>query len=241
MAPVSAQALIDAQDLAAQGRGDAALALLGGAVDGDPRATPLLNELAIAAARAERLEEARATLERALATAPVYARLYDNLLAVKQAIALSAYRESLDLPADGDPTLGLRSIPAGTDPVPRIEPPDDDPVDPGPPEAFVRRWADAWQRQDVPAYLDAYVPGYVDAPAGDHASWRALRRERVGGPAFIEIELDGLEVRRPGPAVALVEFDQRYRSDTFADRTRKLLLLRAGPEGWRIQREYSVQ
>lgn len=236
--------LTEAQRLAAVDRLEAAGSLLGRDADGDPRATPALNELALAQARAGRLEEARETLERAIDTAPVYAQVYRNLVAVKQALALEGYRETLALPAPEDRALDLESIPADVPVLPAVaddETGEDATPDPGPPAEFVRRWADAWRRQDVDAYLDAYAADYSDAPDRDNAAWRALRRERVGGPAFIELEIAGLEVRRTAPDEALVEFVQRYRSDTFADRTRKLLLLGAGEDGWHILREYSVR
>jgi hypothetical protein len=238
--------LTEARRLAAVDRLDAAMSVLDAEADGDPRATPALNELALAQARAGLLEDARETLERAIDTAPVYAQVYRNLLAVKQALALEGYRETLALPTPRDRALDLESISADLAVLPAVadvEPDDELEVttDPGAPADFVRRWAEAWRRQDVDAYLDAYAPGYSDAPERDHAAWRELRRERVGGPAFIELEVAGLEIRRTAPDAALVEFVQRYRSDTFTDRTRKLLLLGAGEDGWRILREYSVR
>ena len=232
-----------AQQALAQGDDRAALELVNGELRGDLRAVPLLNELAIAAAAEGRLDEAVVRLEAALATAPGYRQVYDNLRAIRRAIALQAYRRSLDLPVSDAPPPPLASIPADADllPVPRAVDDDVEPFDPGTPERFVAAWAAAWAAQDADGYLAAYAPGYFDPASGSRAAWERLRRERVTAPAFIEVALEALEVRRFGLDGAVVEFQQRYRSDTFGDRTRKVLVLRAGPDGWRIQREYAVR
>lgn len=232
-----------AQRAVAQGDDGAALALVSGELRGDVRAVPLLNELAIAAAAKGRLEEAVARLEAALATAPGYRQVYENLRAIRRAIALQAYRTSLDLPASDAPPPPLASIPADARLLPGPLTGDTAlaTVDPGAPERFVAAWAAAWAAQDADGYLAAYAPGYFDPASGSRADWERLRRERVTAPAFIKIALEAVEVRRFGLDGAVVEFQQRYRSNSFGDRTRKVLVLRAGPDGWRIQREYAVR
>ena len=248
LAPSFARAADEAPDVAgaqqavAQGDDRAALALVSGELLGDVRAVPLLNELAIAAAGKGRLEEAVVRLEAALATAPGYQQVYENLHAVRRALALQAYRRSLDLPmSDAPPPLA--SIPADARLLPPLPVGDAAvaPFDPGAPERFVAAWAASWAAQDADDYLAAYAPGYFDPATGSRADWERLRRERVTSPAFIEIALEAVEVRRFGRDGAVVEFQQRYRSNTFSDRTRKVLVLRAGPDGWRIQREYAVR
>ena len=249
LAPTFARAADEAPDVAgaqqAVARGDdrAALALVSGELLGDVRAVPLLNELAIAAAGKGRLEEAVVRLEAALATAPGYQQVYENLHAVRRALALQAYRRSLDLPVSNAPPPPLASIPADARLLPPLPVGDAvvAPFDPGAPERFVAAWAAAWAAQDADGYLAAYAPGYFDPATGSRADWERLRRERVTSPAFIEIALEAVEVRRFGRDGAVVEFQQRYRSNTFSDRTTKVLVLRAGPDGWRIQREYAVR
>ena len=110
-----------------------------------------------------------------------------------------------------------------------------------PPLDFVRAWASAWSAQDLDGYLASYVDDYRDPTSQDHDSWREQRRVRLLAPSFIEVELSAIEVRRPGPDAALVEFDQRYRSDSYADWTRKLLILDAVDGQWRIRRELVVR
>ena len=80
-------------------------------------------------------------------------------------------------------------------------------------------------------------------PVG-HASrdaWEAVRRQRVAAPSFIEvsIDLDSMDIQRPGPDEASATFVQSYRSDRYGDTVRKTLgFARRGGE-WRILSEVS--
>ncbi len=124
-------------------------------------------------------------------------------------------------------------------PAPAAAEPDPEP-EPAPEavDSAVRAWAEAWTRQDVDAYLAAYVDGY--APAGQSgAAWRANRRQRISAPASIRVEIDALEVRVTEPGQARARFRQTYRSDAYQDVVVKTLTLRSGPGGWKIVSESS--
>lgn len=254
--------------VAADAAGDAA-ALLAPAIEAWPDVPALRNEQAVALVHAGRLAEAREVLDAALQQQPAYHGLHRNLQDVNRALALEGYRTSLGLPVNGHAGLTLRQLPVEParvgveeDTVPMDSEPrtsgdagdgadDESPPQPdavaegtdtaGAPEDFVRGWADAWSDQDVDAYLAAYVDGYSDAASGGHAAWRALRESRLLAPAWIEVALDGLSVQRPGPDTALAFFDQRYRSDSYGDRTRKLLILARQGGRWRIEQELVIQ
>ena len=103
----------------------------------------------------------------------------------------------------------------------------------------VRAWARAWEAQDVEGYLDAYADNFYPGDGLTLAEWRAQRRDRVGSPASITIEISDPTVTFPEPGRAEVVFQQAYSSQTYSDRVRKRLVLERKDNGWRIVREIS--
>ena len=106
-------------------------------------------------------------------------------------------------------------------------------------DAFARSWADSWQSKDIKAYLAHYSEDFQPGGGANLTSWTQQRRKRLLKPAFIEIELRSIRHKKVGATRALVTFDQRYRSDTYADRSAKTLELRWEREGWKILKETS--
>lgn len=103
----------------------------------------------------------------------------------------------------------------------------------------VRAWLRAWEAQDVSGYLDAYATNFYPGDGLTLAEWRAQRRDRVGSPAYIKIEISDPTVTFPEPGRAEVVFQQAYSSETYSDRVRKRLVLERKEDGWRIVREIS--
>lgn len=101
----------------------------------------------------------------------------------------------------------------------------------------VSGWAEAWSDQRVEDYLSYYVEGYRPASGMDAASWRALRRARLEGPSYIELEIGPPELERLAPGRVRVTFTQRYRSDRYQDEVLKSLELVGEGGSWRIARE----
>jgi len=99
------------------------------------------------------------------------------------------------------------------------------------------RWADAWARQDVAAYLGFYDARFSPAGGMAREAWATQRSQRLAAPAFIEVELRDLKVLSTGAAGAIVSFEQRYRSDSFSDRVRKSLELVKQGDRWKIVSE----
>jgi len=114
------------------------------------------------------------------------------------------------------------------------------PLDGGAVEA-VQQWAAAWSSRDVDAYLAAYAPEISPDPILARAAWVQQRRDRLGRPAFIDVQVDELRVRRMDADRVTVTFEQRYRSDTYQDRVRKELSLRYGRGGWKITSERTLE
>lgn len=105
----------------------------------------------------------------------------------------------------------------------------------------MQQWAAAWSSQDVDAYLSSYAPEVSPDPVLARPAWVAQRRKRLAAPAFIDVQVDRLQVRRIDAERVTVTFEQRYRSDTFEDRVRKELSLRHGDDGWKITAERTLE
>lgn len=106
-------------------------------------------------------------------------------------------------------------------------------------EDFARSWADAWQGQRLKTYLAHYSKDFEPDGGVGLAVWAQQRRKRLLKPEFIEIELQNVRKKRMGASRARVTFDQRYRSNTYADQTAKALVLRWEEDGWKILKETS--
>ena len=212
------------------------------------------NNLAVIFVEQGRLEEARTALLAAARLRPGYARAQDNLGDLYLLMAEAAYarateiRQATEAPTEEEPppdAIGGTAVAApsvapaeAAEPVDRRQPP---PVfalaERRAVLAAVEAWRRAWSAQDVEAYLDAYAPGYRPAGGGTHDAWRALRRDRLSRPEWIEVQLDGMEFLEAAPTRAVVAFDQAYRASNYSDVTSKRLVLERLAGGWRIVEE----
>jgi tetratricopeptide (TPR) repeat protein len=104
----------------------------------------------------------------------------------------------------------------------------------------VQSWARAWASQDVERYLANYVPRKSPDASMSHARWEQRRRLRLSKPGNIEIVVDNITVQRRGPDRVVVTFVQAYRSDSYADRVRKRLIMDRAGDGWKISSERTI-
>ena len=102
-------------------------------------------------------------------------------------------------------------------------------------------WAKAWSARDVSAYLGHYGRGFQPPGGMARAKWEAERRKRLRAPSFIKVTVSDLHVEVQGVDRARAVFTQRYRSDTYADRVRKVLGLAREDGAWRIVSEVSTK
>ncbi|VAX14699.1 hypothetical protein MNBD_GAMMA24-1893, partial [hydrothermal vent metagenome] len=101
-------------------------------------------------------------------------------------------------------------------------------------------WASAWSAQQVDRYLSFYAPDFRPAKGMSRRRWEQQRRLRLRRPAWVKITLNDFQIQSAGKGLAWVRFLQRYQSDTYRDRTRKEIMLKSSPEGWRILFERSL-
>ncbi|MDZ4251557.1 MAG: TolC family outer membrane protein [Sulfuritalea sp.] len=101
----------------------------------------------------------------------------------------------------------------------------------------VQAWAAAWSAQAFAAYADFYAPSFVPADGSSRDSWAQQRQQRLSRPARVVVEVSNLRFRQMAKDVAIAEFEQHYRSDSYSDKTRKVLKwVRRGGQ-WLIQQE----
>lgn len=103
-------------------------------------------------------------------------------------------------------------------------------------EQTVRDWAQAWSRQDVPAYLAFYAANFTPPRGLDRAAWEAQRTERLQGPKQIKVEVSDLRVEIKGDK-AQARFRQRYEADHLKGIYSKTLDLELQDGQWKIVRE----
>lgn len=103
----------------------------------------------------------------------------------------------------------------------------------------VRDWASAWADRDLSAYLASYASGFVPPEGLTRVDWESARRRRLLEPAWIRVEVEGLEVDIGGGGRAEARFRQTYSSPLYSDVVRKTLELIEEEGAWRIVAERS--
>jgi tetratricopeptide (TPR) repeat protein len=106
--------------------------------------------------------------------------------------------------------------------------------------ATLERWAMAWSAQDVDGYLAAYDEGFDPGDGLTRAVWAEQRRDRLGRPAWIKVELSDFEVDTAASSVVVLA-KQHYSSNTYADRTLKRFELVERDGRWLIRAEQTLR
>ncbi len=89
-------------------------------------------------------------------------------------------------------------------------------------KTFLQKWARAWSEQDADAYLGFYAENFIPPGGKTRADWESQRRRRLSGPKNILIELDDFKLKQLTENLVQVEVIQSYKSDIYADRSRKV-------------------
>nr|CRH06966.1 conserved exported protein of unknown function [ Include TPR repeat domains] [Candidatus Magnetococcus massalia] len=103
----------------------------------------------------------------------------------------------------------------------------------------VEAWRAAWSDQNVEGYLAAYANRFRPPRGMSLKRWKRDRKYKLGRPAFIRISLDNIQMGIAHGNRIKVSFMQEYRSNTYRDKVRKVLLLEREAGSWKIVRELS--
>lgn len=101
----------------------------------------------------------------------------------------------------------------------------------------VKAWAAAWSAKAYAAYADFYAPSFVPADGSSRANWARQRAQRLAKPDRVQVEVRNFRLNEVAKDVFVAEFEQRYSSDSYKDRTLKVLYWVKTGEEWLIERE----
>jgi len=101
----------------------------------------------------------------------------------------------------------------------------------------VDAWAKAWSAKNVDKYLASYSSSFKTPKGESRKEWEQTRRERVGQPATIKIEISNPKVVMEGVNVAKVSFKQSYRANGSPQYTSKTLTMKKVGDNWLIDQE----
>ncbi len=103
----------------------------------------------------------------------------------------------------------------------------------------VNSWAKAWSAKNVEKYLTFYHQDFQLPRNVSRKNWNAFRKKRLQTPRSISVTIrTPVLLTASDRNMAVVEFTQNYRSDTFRETSQKLLILKKTRNGWKIIREY---
>lgn len=109
-------------------------------------------------------------------------------------------------------------------------------------EEVVQQWLNAWQNQDMDGYFGAYHTDFAPLYQGTRAAWRDNRVRALNRPAAISIAIEDFTVLDTSPIGTHVGFTMEYHTPTYADRTRKELVIGHDVDGsLRILQEINRQ
>lgn len=214
------------------------------------------NNLAVLYAAEGHYEDARDALREAIRTHPSYATAHENLGDIYAKMASVAYDKALSLDKqnrvaqaklelinnlfsiseDRLAMVNHAAAAAATEqPVAPVMLGADETV-----ASEIMSWARAWSERNVEDYLSHYADDFVPEAGLSRGAWEALRRKRLTGPRFIEVEIQDIRVTPMDGGRVRSAFLQTYRSDTYSDRTTKVLILEPSGTGWKIAREKAL-
>lgn len=222
-----------------------------------PQEPVLFNNLAVLMAKEGKLDAALERLEQAMHADQLYATVYENLSAVYVEMARGSYARALQLGVVPQ-QLSLKEVKLETKPaqdtgakqkVQKLAA-----AVPVPAEKSTARskqqdkdilltlqgWASAWSAQQVDLYLSFYAADFQPARGLSRSRWAQQRSRRLRRPAWVKVTLNNFQILPTGEGLARVRFLQHYQSDRYQDRSKKEIVLKSSPEGWRILSERSL-
>lgn len=101
----------------------------------------------------------------------------------------------------------------------------------------VNNWASAWSDKNVDKYLSSYANNFVTPKGESRKAWENTRRDRVGRPESISVEVNDPTVTMEGDTEAKVSFRQTYKANGKPQSTRKTLVMTKANNAWLIKQE----
>ncbi|MFH1213994.1 MAG: L,D-transpeptidase family protein [Candidatus Neomarinimicrobiota bacterium] len=107
-------------------------------------------------------------------------------------------------------------------------------------EQFLKNWENAWEKQDLEAYLAFYAQDFV---SGDYnlTGWRQYKSEMFQSQKKASIERSALKVQTTEKQVWNVTFRQSYQADGYRDSGMKTMTIRGVPGNMKIVREEWIE
>lgn len=100
-------------------------------------------------------------------------------------------------------------------------------------------WAQAWSQKKFDQYINAYSKHYKgDKPS--HKAWVEHRRSRIMKPGSIKVRLTEIQIKSQNQSRAIIDFNQSFKSDTYADKVVKRIYLTKINDSWKITRERTI-
>lgn len=104
----------------------------------------------------------------------------------------------------------------------------------------LQAWSAAWSAQATDMYLSFYHQQYKSTKGLSRKGWEQSRRYRLKKPRWIKVGLSNFDIRKQSKSQAVVNFKQKYQSNTFKDVSYKQVVLLNTGDGWRIFRENNL-
>jgi outer membrane protein assembly factor BamE len=98
-------------------------------------------------------------------------------------------------------------------------------------------WMRDWAARDIDAYMAHYSPNFKPEQGLSRAEWEKRRRLLLGVSRNIEVRIDEPLIDFPAPDVAVLAFNQVYRSANHQDKVVKQLRLARVNGRWMITEE----
>ena len=113
-------------------------------------------------------------------------------------------------------------------------------------QASVDAWQQDWTSLDTEAYLKHYDQKFHSGK-WNLGLWKLHKRRVNASKSFIDVQLDHVTMihdpnRSPEGEIAVMDFEQSYRSDNYQDKTHKRMywVRHAGQEDWKILSEETL-
>lgn len=107
-------------------------------------------------------------------------------------------------------------------------------------QAALRSWIESWSDRSFEAYANHYSASFEPSDGADLKTWKQRRKTLIESANSIQIVMRVLSIQIEG-SLASVRIQQTYRSDRYADKVRKDLLLRLEGKQWKLLSERTIK